>query len=207
MAISRSYFDFDDYKDPVKTFLNEADNYYLLSNFTTQIEYSVQENTALTSDEIVIAGPFKESKFYDIASANVKTINQAATGGAVLSISISSSSESVQFERTAKTLFDLFGYLGGLFDFMFFVGFWFINGFQSKIFQNLISSKMYQVKSNKDYKEPNENSSRSIIEEVKCTSPQMITTQDSRFSFKKRSNRVLPNINIWREQIMQTSED
>ena len=146
-AIIRSYFDFDDYENPVKTFLKEADNHYMVPNFTTWIEYFVQENTALTSDNILFSEPFKESKFYDIAAENIKTINQVVTDGAILFISIGPYAESIQFERTVYSLLDLFGYLGGLFDFMFFIGFWFINDFRDKIYQNLISSKMYQIKS------------------------------------------------------------
>ena len=146
VPITVSYFDFDNYESPVKTILSEPDDHYLLSNTTTWVECFIRENTALTSDNILFNEPFKETKFYDIGTQNIKTINQGVTGGAIFFISIGNYAQTIQFERTVYSLLDLFGYLGGLYDFMLVVGFLFVNGFQDKIYQNLISSNMYQVK-------------------------------------------------------------
>ena len=203
-AITRSYFDFDDYDAPVKTFLSEADNHFLVPNLTTWIEYFVQENTALTSDNILFSEPFTESKFYDIAAQNVKTINNVVTGGAVLFISVGPHAETIQFERTIYSLMDLFGYLGGLFDFMFFVGFWFINGIQDKIYQNLISSNMYQIKSFNDNDVFDENSSFSLMEEAKNSFSRKIT-QETRASIKKRSNRIHPCFNPKNDEVSRAN--
>ena len=59
VAVIRSYFDFDDYENPVKTFLSESENHFMLENTTTWIEYFVQENTAMRSDNIIFNEPFK----------------------------------------------------------------------------------------------------------------------------------------------------
>ena len=56
--ITISYFDFDDYVNPVKTILAEPDDHYLLNNATTWIEYFVRENTAMTSDNLFFNEPF-----------------------------------------------------------------------------------------------------------------------------------------------------
>ena len=56
--ITISYFDFDDYVNPVKTILAEPDDHYLLNNATTWIEYFIRENTALTSDNLFFNEPF-----------------------------------------------------------------------------------------------------------------------------------------------------
>ena len=162
-AMTRSYFDFDDFENPVKTFLSDSDNHYLLPNATTWVEYFLQENTALTSDNLFYSEPFKETKFYDIATEKVKTINNIVSGGAILLISIGPYPKTIQYERTVYWLLDLFGYLGGLYDFMLLVGFWFVNGFQEKIYQNLISSNMYQVKSTKEKDESGDKSGTSAM--------------------------------------------
>ena len=98
--MTRSYFDFDDFENPVKTFLSDSDNHYLLPNATTWVEYFLQENTALTSDNLFYSEPFKETKFYDIATEKVKTINNIVSGGAILLISIGPYPKTIQYERT-----------------------------------------------------------------------------------------------------------
>ena len=95
----------------------------MLLNATNWIEYLVQENNAYRSDNLFYNEPFQKSTFYDIGTKNIKTINQVATGGAVAFISVGPDPKTIQYERTVYSLFDLFGYLGGLYDFMLFIGF------------------------------------------------------------------------------------
>ena len=166
-AITRSYFDFDDYENPVKTFLSESDNHFMVLNTTTWVEYLVQENTALKSDNLLYNEQFKETIFYDVSTKNIKTINQIVTGGATVFISIGPDPKTTQYERTVYSLLDLFGYLGGLYDFMLFVGFWLIEGFQDKIFHSLIFSNLYQVKSSKKASDNTYNTSMYEMEETK----------------------------------------
>ena len=202
--ITRSYFDFDDFENPVKTFLSDSDNHYMLPNATTWIEYFLQENTALTSDNLFYNAPYKEAKFYDVASEKVKTLNNVVSGGAILFISIGPFAKTIQYERTVYWLLDLFGYLGGLYDFMLLVGFWFVNGFQEKIYQNFISSNMYQIKSDKEKSE--DNSSISAMEETKNNWFNN-TTLNMHFASMKKGNQdsVLPEIHNKNEHSLRNS--
>ena len=118
----------------------------MVLNTTTWIEYFVQESTALSSDNYVYNEPFKETTFYDTSPKSVQTVNQVATGGAVALITIGPEARTTQYERTVYSLLDLFGYLGGLNDFMFIIGLWLVGSIQDKIFYNFIFSSMYQVK-------------------------------------------------------------
>ena len=153
---------------------------------------------------------FKETKFYDIGTQNIKTINQVVTGGAVLFISIGNYAQTIQFERTVYSFLDLFGYLGGLYDFMFIVGFLLMNGFQDKIYQNLISSNIYQVKSVKEIDTINNNSSNlSILEETKQYCFQNImalnrkSTSVRKTTSVRKSNRnmIVPSSKARHEQV------
>ena len=94
----------------------------MVLNTTTWVEYLVQENTALKSDNYVYNEPFKETTFYDASSKSVKTVNQVVTGGAAVLITVGPDARTTQYERTVYSLLDLFGYLGGLNDFMFIAG-------------------------------------------------------------------------------------
>ena len=111
--------------------------------------------------------PFKETKFYDIGSENTNTINQVVSGGAVFFLSIGNDPQTIQFERTVYSMLDLFGYLGGLYDFMLVVGFLFVSGFQEKIYQNLIASNMYQVRSTAKTDKVSPDLNQTCIEETK----------------------------------------
>ena len=94
----------------------------MVLNTTTWVEYLVQENTALRSENYIYNEPFEEIIFYDTGTKNIKTINQVVTGGAVVFISIGPDPRTTQYERTVYSLLNLFGYLGGLKDFMLFLG-------------------------------------------------------------------------------------
>ena len=143
------------------------DDLFLIPNATTWVEYFIRENTALTSDNIFFNEPFKETKFFDIGDQNFKTINQVVSGGSYLFISLGNYYQTNQYERTVYSLLDLFGYLGGLYDFLLVVGFVYVNSFQEKIYQNLISSNMYQVKSSSGTDNFDADAYRSVMEETK----------------------------------------
>ena len=181
IAITRSYFDFNDYENPVKTFLSESESFFMVEGITTWAGYYIQENTALRSDNLFYNEPFQESIFYDITTKNIKTVNKLVTNGAVLFITVGPYAETVHYERTVYSLLDLFGYLGGFYDFMLFIGFWFVQGFQDKIFHNAIFSNLYQVKSNDENDNVDvDESSMSVMEETKSNNYQICNTFTNR---------------------------
>ena len=138
--------------------------------------------------------PFEQSTFYDIGTKNIKTINQVATGGAVAFISVGPDPKTIQYERTVYSLFDLFGYLGGLYDFMLFIGFWLVNTFQDKIFYNSLISSLYQVKPSKDKDEFDMISSMSALEETKRNWQTQTLNTSSSMMFRSKTRRILPNV-------------
>ena len=184
IALIRTYFDHDDYENPVKTFFGETENYFMIKDLTTWVAYLVQENTALKSDNLFYNEPFKESTFYDVGDKNIRMVNQATTGS-FLFITVGPHAETIQYERTVYSLLDLFGYLGGLYDFMLFIGFWLVNSFQDKIFHNSIFSNLYQVKSANKIDDFDFIANTSVIgEEAKGNSPD--STRNTRSSLFRR---------------------
>ena len=147
--------------------------------------------------------PFKETKFYDIGSENTNTINQVVSGGAVFFLSIGNDPQTIQFERTVYSMLDLFGYLGGLYDFMLVVGFLFVSGFQDKIYQNLIASNMYQVRSTAKTDKVSLDLNQTCIEETKNNWQSNTTTLNTSSSSMRKSNRncMLSSINYRHDDI------
>ena len=205
-AITRSYFDFDDFNDPVKTSLSQSDNHFMVLNSTTWIEYFVQESTALSSDNYVYNEPFKETTFYDTSPKSVQATNQVATGGAVALITIGPDARTTQYERTVYSLLDLFGYLGGLNDFMFIAGLWFVGSIQNKIFYNLKFSNMYQVKSARHRNDDEHTSSMQIMEESKANI--QMSTLNTRTSVSNRFNfnQTLPKTQSQDHQVSRIDD-
>ena len=104
-------------------------------------------------------------------------------------MSIGNYAQTIQFERTVYSMLDLFGYLGGLYDFMLVVGFFLVNGFQDKIYQNLISSNMYQVKSTARTDRVGADLNRTFIEETKNNWQNNTTTLNTSLSSIRKSKR------------------
>ena len=143
-----------------------------------------------------------KTTFYDIGNKNIRTINSVASGGALVFITVASDPRTIQYERTVYSLLDLFGYLGGLYDFMLFIGFWFVDSFQEKIFYNLLMSDLYQVKPPQE-KENNFNRlDISVQEESKSNHPisTINNTPSSSLQYSSQ-NRIQPNVWNHTEQV------
>ena len=56
--------------------------------------------------------------------------------------------ESDHYERVVYSFFDMFGYLGGLFDFCYFIGYLLVWYSNDKYFKYKLLSSLYQVESN-----------------------------------------------------------
>ena len=121
----------------------------------------------------------------------------------MLFISIGNYAQTIQFERTVYSFLDLFGYLGGLYDFLLIVGFVFVNNFQEKIYQNLIASNMYQIKSTSGTDDFDADVNLSVMEETKSNFHTGNNILNTRSSSLRRSNRnsILPRMNNRQEQI------
>ena len=87
----------------------------------------IKQNEALTSDGLLYSEPFKSHKFYSISGTEYREIPGEATGNALVYINLLMARESDQYERTAYSFIAMFGFLGGLYDSILFVGFIFVS--------------------------------------------------------------------------------
>ena len=122
MLTVSGYFDFDDYTTPIKTRINDLDVITFVSSFYQSYQLNIQQNEILVSDNMIYQDRYQSEKFYAVKDPKFRLYNSQSSGQLVF-ISISLSHESEQYERAVYTFLDMFGYLGGLFDFLYFIGY------------------------------------------------------------------------------------
>ena len=144
VALISTYFDFEDYVNPIKTYLNDLELVSFL-NATQFLEISVQQNEALISDSLLFPGSFESRKFYNAKPKQLKQANSLVLNNSLAYVFVSLNRESEQYERVVYSFFDMFGYLGGLFDFAYYVGYLLVGYFNEKQLNHTILSKLYQV--------------------------------------------------------------
>ena len=140
------YFDSNDYKTPIKTYLNDYDVITLNPDSYQSYELKVQQDEALLSDNVIFSSGYESHKFYSLKDPIYRIYsNTLSQNNIVAFIFIEMSRESIQYERAVYTFFDMFGFLGGLFDAWYFIGFIFVGCFNDKYYKQTILSKLYQV--------------------------------------------------------------
>ena len=156
ISLVNSYFDFDDYETPIKRYLSSTNNMFLTNDNNTQwFEAFLKQNEALTSDGRIYGESFESKKFYSITNTVYKIIPPTnVTEGVLAYITLGISRESEKYERNAYTFVSVFGFLGGLYDSLFFIGFVFVSLTQSKLFDFRLISKLYQLSDSPDDSSP-----------------------------------------------------
>ena len=145
MIYISGYFDSHDYKTPIKSRENYFDYITFLPDLYQSYRLEVQENEVFLSDNIFFSETYKRSKYYSAKEPFLRLYNSNNNPDRLVSIDISLSEESEQFERTVYTFLDMFGFLGGIFDFCFFLGYLFVHHFNDKYFKLTMLTKLYQV--------------------------------------------------------------
>ena len=145
-----TYFDYDDYEQPIKTYVNDIDFMNILVNYTNIFAVRVQQNQAYLADNLFYNSEFKKLTYYNAGKKEFRYENLGLNEGMIMRVYVNLDRELVSFERNVYSFLDMFGFLGGLFDFMYFTGFLFINFFTKNIYFNDILSKLYQVQEHKD---------------------------------------------------------
>ena len=99
--------------------------------------------------------------YYSISDTKRQAYNKNVYPGTHGFITFKLDKVTEEYERIVYSILDMFGYIGGLYDFISLVGFFFVSGIQSKLLYNQILSKLYQVE---DFDSINE--SRPRIEDL-----------------------------------------
>ena len=147
VAVLSSYFDQNDYEDPIKKYVGDEDYIFLSPNRTELLDIKVQQNHAYLADNLFYNFGYKKVSYYSSDRRIYRTTDidfDNPEGGLIIYVSLDKNSE--EYERVVYTFLDMFGFIGGLFDFFFFSGFILINFVVENSFLNDISSQLYQVR-------------------------------------------------------------
>ena len=150
IALLSSYFDFDDYENPIKTYLNDFNVLSFTDGLSQTYEIKVQENEALIADNIWYTGSYERKKFYNANEQKYLVYRPSIVKDTIAYIMVNLNRETEQYERVVYSFFDMFGYLGGLFDFLFFAGYLSVNFINEKYLNLTLLSNLYQVEKSSD---------------------------------------------------------
>ena len=146
MALVNTYFDFDDYDNPIKTYLTSLENLFMTNDGKTRwFEAFIQENEAYTSDGIFYQESYEKTKFYSVHNTAFRTMREEHANNSLAFISFAMAQETVRYERNSYTFIDMIGFIGGLYDSFFLLGFWIVIFFQTKAYYYRMITKLYQV--------------------------------------------------------------
>ena len=123
IAYTSAFFDFDDYDTPVKTYLNDFDQMSLNLTFYQFYNLRLHHNQAVLYDDLIITSSSETHKYFSVSKANYRIFNQEYNPERLAQVLVRLARESEHYERVVYSFFDMFGYLGGLFDFLYFIGY------------------------------------------------------------------------------------
>ena len=141
--IVNTYFDQDDYTNPIKTYVEDGLEYNGLNSYQSQAKFYFQKNDAEMLDDYFSIFPSPEQKsFYRLASKN--NLLSYSTDE-IITISFLKSNQKQTIERSVFTFLDLLGVLGGIFGILSMFGGFFVSIFADKMANYSILSQLYQV--------------------------------------------------------------
>ena len=144
LAMINSYFDFDYYNKPIKSFLDDQFYYHLTSGFTKNANMYIRQNTAEQKDSLFRYQPSgTQSSFISIESVIEKFIK--TNSKIVLLASFYKDPKSYNYERTVFSFLDCWGLIGGVNEIREIWGKLIVSLFSGKIFAFSILSALYQV--------------------------------------------------------------
>ena len=143
--MSLSYFDFDDYENPIKHYIDTKIYFKLVSGFTKQADIYVQQNQAEQSDSIFQFQPSTtESNFINVETY-VPNLYLENKGEVVFRSYFIKDSKSITYQRSVLTFLDWWGFIGGVNEILHLAGMLVVSLVSGKTFVLSLLSALYQV--------------------------------------------------------------
>jgi hypothetical protein len=108
-----SYFDLDNFRSPVKTYLTQKYFYYMDSARREDVEIFIKENQIRMLDDYTYVEGVKDNKFYTIKEQ--KQNSYLSQKSVYSSFNIFLDPEIQYYNRNVYTIFDFFSQIGGIF--------------------------------------------------------------------------------------------
>ena len=147
IGIINSYFDLEDYDNPIKTYIQDGLEFFTLNGTTNNVRLYFQENDSQRQDDYFSVYPQpKEQKYTRL----VKFDNSLSYGETnILKVSFLKSNQKQSIERSVFTILDLFGLLGGIFEVFSISAGLLVAIFSDRLLNYTILSNLYHVDTTK----------------------------------------------------------
>ena len=146
IALANSYFDFDDYDSPIKTYLDDRYKFPLTPDFRKSVTVYVKDNEVELKDNIFQYSPDgDEKKFVSVERVDQSFSNYNVNNSLLMSVTFIKDYNYDAYERKVFTLLEVFGNLGGLFEVLGIVGGILVGSSAERFFNYSIISHLYQV--------------------------------------------------------------
>ena len=142
-----SYFDFDDYDNPVKTYVADTDVQDLDNGFTQITDIQVNYNKAESNEAWFYSS---SPKTYEFHSHKIKSsfTSSEQIEGLLMYISFHVDDEVIIYERQVFNILDMFGLLGGLYEIFEIMGGFILSSLNRKLMYNSLFKQLYYVRGN-----------------------------------------------------------
>ena len=143
MAIISSYFDFDDYENPIHYYLQDLNIMPMIPSLSQRLQYQVRLNKASMSDSLLFGsqGDYNQLEFYSIERKQ-NFYASIDFDNSFLRVYISLDPEIDLYSRTVYSFLDMLGFVGGIFELFKLAGHVISCIFIQKIFYYRVISKI-----------------------------------------------------------------
>lgn len=142
MVVINSYFDFDDYSQPIKTYIDDRFLFNIMFDFTKENIVYIRQNEAETQDGFFYYTPDgSNSEFLSVDRIDQRLYD--AEG--LVSMKFVKDTRKDSFERSVFSILDVLGNIGGLNEVIEVGGGIIVAIFSGKLFLYSLISSLYQV--------------------------------------------------------------
>lgn len=165
LVMINSYFDFEDFNQPIKKYLDDRFTFNVISGFRSDGIIPITHNKAEAEDAFIQVGNPKEYEFYTVE--NFRQTFTSEDEETFVTLKFNLDAQTNVFQRTVFSFLDLTGQLGGINEVLIVFGSILTGFFTEKIFNYSVLSKLYQVDNSRD----NKNDGNESVIEDKDNSP------------------------------------
>ena len=143
-----AYFDAYDVEQPVKQYLSTSGRFHMASSLVTEYKVTLQADESHVVNNIFYQSDPEVNHFYSIGDTSTASYDEVFFGtfSVLGSIGFTLDQKSQQYERIAYNFLDMSGFIGGLFDFLYFLGFLIVAYYRDHKYYFSLLSNLYYVK-------------------------------------------------------------
>ena len=143
IAINDWYVNFDDFNNPIKSFINDHFTYQLVSGFNKQLKLYVKQSKIELNDNYVLIENTQNIHFLDVERSSMDIVLESSDGE-IFDVSVKLEGNQDIYKRTVFSLFDLMGQVGGTYQVLFIIcGYFFVKLLSTEMLLSSVFRRLY----------------------------------------------------------------